>query len=102
MLIPDLLLMIHTAAVIDRVKACISIVGFDAVNAVKSDVRAWYQDVSLVVLPSSHPIHLDAKTGSGKYHKKLGNVVRASTSFALLTIAIAQSLILDVSCRCQQ
>jgi capsule polysaccharide modification protein KpsS len=44
------------ADVINRVRACISVVGYETITAAKSEIRNWYKDVStLFLLPRFFP-----------------------------------------------
>jgi hypothetical protein len=40
------------ADVINRVRACISVVGYETITAAKSEIRNWYKDVSTLFLAS--------------------------------------------------
>ncbi|POY71533.1 hypothetical protein BMF94_5454 [Rhodotorula taiwanensis] len=66
-------------AVTDRVRACISILGLEPPPELDaaSGVRPWYKQQSLVLLPSTHPLHEDARR-AGKHQKKFGNIYRAT------------------------
>ncbi|BGP17393.1 hypothetical protein JCM10213_001854 [Rhodosporidiobolus nylandii] len=66
-------------AVKQRVRACISVLGHEPPPELSagSGMRPWYKNNSLVLLPSTHPLHEDARRG-GKQQKKHGNVYRAT------------------------
>ncbi|KAL8280223.1 hypothetical protein RQP46_007337 [Phenoliferia psychrophenolica] len=63
----------------ERVKACISVLGLEPPPELdaSSGVRGWYKENSLVMLPSTHSLHDDARK-AGKHQKKFGNVYRAT------------------------
>ncbi|KAL8278779.1 hypothetical protein RQP46_008848 [Phenoliferia psychrophenolica] len=63
----------------ERVKACISVLGLEPPPELEasSGVRVWYKENSLVILPSTHSLHDDARK-AGKHQKKFGNVYRAT------------------------
>ncbi|GAA5844933.1 hypothetical protein JCM11251_007273 [Rhodosporidiobolus azoricus] len=63
----------------ERVRACISVLGHEPPPELEaaSGVRPWYKETSLVLLPSTHPLHEDARR-AGKHQKKFGNVHRAT------------------------
>mgnify|MGYP001585795850 FL=1 len=93
------------AGVKQRVKACISVLGLEAPPELEasSGVRPWYKEVrscslrslrfltlaapqnSLVMLPSVHPLHDDARR-AGKHQKKYGNIHRASACMSSLLL----------------
>ncbi|GAA5999704.1 uncharacterized protein JCM10292_003708 [Rhodotorula paludigena] len=62
-----------------RVRACISVLGHEPPPELdaSSGVRPWYKTNSLILLPSTHPLHEDARR-AGKHQKKFGNVYRAT------------------------
>ncbi|GAA5932713.1 hypothetical protein JCM1841_001202 [Sporobolomyces salmonicolor] len=66
------------ATVVQRVRACISVLGHEAPPELEasSGVRPWYKQNSFVLLPSTHPLHEDARR-AGKHQKKYGNIHRA-------------------------
>ncbi|CEQ43207.1 SPOSA6832_05110, partial [Sporobolomyces salmonicolor] len=68
----------HAATVVQRVRACISVLGHEAPPELEasSGVRPWYKQNSFVLLPSTHPLHEDARR-AGKHQKKYGNIHRA-------------------------
>lgn len=85
----------------DRVRACVSVVGFELPQELSaaSGQRSWYKEVSLfhsltlrfrsadsirvlaqhslILLPSTHPLQEDARR-TGKTQKKYGAVYRGS------------------------
>ncbi|GAA5848824.1 hypothetical protein JCM8547_006356 [Rhodosporidiobolus lusitaniae] len=62
-----------------RVRACISVLGHEMPPELEfaSGARSWYKSHSLVLLPSTHPLHEDARR-AGKHQKKYGNINRAT------------------------
>ncbi|GAA6010687.1 hypothetical protein JCM10207_005798 [Rhodosporidiobolus poonsookiae] len=64
-------------AVQQRVRACIGVLGHESPPELDaaSGVRPWYKNNSLVLLPSTHPLHEDARR-AGKHQKKYGNIAR--------------------------
>ncbi|KAM0756106.1 Arginase/deacetylase [Meredithblackwellia eburnea MCA 4105] len=67
----------HRPQVKERVKACISVLGFEKPPELDaaSGSRVWYKENSLVLLPKTHELHEDARK-AGKHQKKYGNVYR--------------------------
>ncbi|GAA5917900.1 hypothetical protein JCM6882_003984 [Rhodosporidiobolus microsporus] len=62
-----------------RVRACVSVLGHEPPPELEaaSGVRPWYKQKSLVLLPSTHPLHEDARR-AGKHQKKFGTIQRAT------------------------
>ncbi|GAA6044078.1 hypothetical protein JCM8097_005022 [Rhodosporidiobolus ruineniae] len=69
----------RAASVMKRVGACISVLGHEAPPELDaaSGARSWYKANSLVLLPSTHPLHEDARR-AGKHQRKFGNIPRAT------------------------
>ncbi|KAM0791687.1 hypothetical protein ACM66B_003961 [Microbotryomycetes sp. NB124-2] len=63
----------------DRVKAVVAVLGHEAPPELDaaSGARTWYKERSYVILPSSHPLHEDARK-AGKHQKRFGNVHRST------------------------
>ncbi|KDE04664.1 hypothetical protein MVLG_04888 [Microbotryum lychnidis-dioicae p1A1 Lamole] len=62
----------------ERVRACIEILGLEHPPELgaESGIRGWFKEKSLVMLPSTHPLHEDSRK-AGKHQKKYGNVFRS-------------------------
>ncbi|SCV73395.1 BQ2448_7321 [Microbotryum intermedium] len=62
----------------ERVRACIEVLGLEHPPELgaESGIRGWFKEKSLVMLPSTHPLHEDSRK-AGKHQKKYGNVFRS-------------------------
>ncbi|KAK4050595.1 Histone deacetylase hda1 [Microbotryomycetes sp. JL201] len=63
----------------ERVRAVVAVLGHEAPPELDaaSGARTWYKERSYVILPSSHPLHEDARK-AGKHQKRFGNVHRST------------------------
>ncbi|GAA5989512.1 hypothetical protein JCM11641_005556 [Rhodosporidiobolus odoratus] len=66
--------------VAQRVRACVSVLGHETPPelSASSGVRPWYKNNSLVLLPSTHPLHEQDAKKLAKSQKKYGGIVRAT------------------------